>query len=67
VKQLQNQTSHFLFLFISLKKFQNLFVKIFWPIQRFIMSKRQSSLRNIFYDRNQTLQAEVISDIVGID
>ena len=33
----------------------------------FIISKRQSSLSNKFYDRNQTLQAEVISDIVRID
>jgi len=28
---------------------------------------RQSSLSNKFYDRNQTLQAEAISDIVRID
>ena len=33
----------------------------------FIISKRQSSFNNKFYDRNQTLQAEAISDIVRID
>jgi len=31
------------------------------------ISKRQSSLSNKFYDRNRTLQAEAISDIVRID
>jgi len=33
----------------------------------FIISKRQSSLNNKVYDRNQTLQAEAISNIVRID
>ena len=32
-----------------------------------IISKRQSSLSNKFYDRNQTLQAEAIYDTVRID
>jgi len=33
----------------------------------FIISKRQSSLSNKFYNRNRTLQAEAISNIVRID
>jgi len=33
----------------------------------FIISKRQSSLSHKFYDRNQTLQEEAISDTVRID
>jgi len=33
----------------------------------FIISKRQSSLSNKFYDRNQMLLAEAISDSVPID
>ena len=33
----------------------------------FIISKHQSSPSNKFYDRNQTLQAEAISNIVHID
>jgi len=33
----------------------------------FIIFKRQSSLSNKFYDRNQTLQAEAISNIARID
>jgi len=33
----------------------------------FIISKRQYLLRNKFYDRSQTLQAEAISNIFAID
>ena len=33
----------------------------------FIISKRQSWLSNEFYDRNQSLQAAAISDIVRIE
>jgi len=43
------------------------FEKILGLSNIFIISKRQSSLSNKFYDRNQTLQEEAISDIVRID
>jgi len=44
-----------------------LFGKTFWRFNVSITSKRQSLLSTKFYDRNQTLQAEAISDIVRID
>ena len=49
------------------KSFENFFEKILGLSNIFIISKRQSSLSNKFYDRNQTLQEEAISDIVRID
>jgi len=48
------------------KSFENFLEKL-WRSNVFITSKRQSSLSNKFYDRNQTLQAEAISDIVRND
>jgi len=63
VKLLQNQSpeaSHFLFLKFCLRKVSE-------RSNVFIISERQSSLSNKFYDRNQMLQAEAISNIVGID
>jgi len=41
--------------------------KLSGPSNVFIISKRQSSLNNKSYDKNQTLQAEAISNIVRID
>ena len=52
---------------ICWKKVLKIFSKISGRSNVFIISKRQSSLSNKFYDRNQTLQAEAISDIVRID
>jgi len=49
------------------KSFENLLEKLSGRSNLFIISKRQSSFSNKFYDRNQTLQAEAISDIVRID
>ena len=43
------------------KSFGKLFVKSYWAIQRL------SSLSNKFYDRNQMMQADVISNIARID
>ena len=54
--------------FIYLKKVLKVFWKMFLERSNiFIISERQSSLSNKFYDRNQTMQAEKISDIVFID
>ena len=67
---MQNQSLealHLLFLLFAWKKFWNLSGKLYLRSNVFIISKRQSSLSNKFYDRNQTLQAEAISDIVRID
>jgi len=47
--------------------FEILLEKISERFNVFIISKRQSSLSNKFYDRNQTLQVEAISSIVRID
>ena len=47
--------------------FWKFFGKISGQSNVFIISKRQSSLSNQFCDRNQTLQAEAIFDIVHID
>jgi len=47
--------------------FENCLEKLSGRSIVFIISKRQSSLSNKLYDRNQTLQAEAISDIVRID
>jgi len=52
---------------LLLKSFENILEKLSGRFNVFIISKRQSSLINKFYDRNQTLKAEVISDIVRID
>jgi len=49
------------------KSFQNVLEKFSGRSNVFIISKRQFSLSNKFYDRNQTLQVEAISDIVRID
>jgi len=46
------------------KHFEDFFEKLSGRSNVFIISKRQSSLSNKFYDRNQTLEAEGISDIV---
>jgi len=54
-------------IFFCLKKvFEKVFEKLSGRSNVFI-SKRQSSLSNKFYDINQTLQAEAISNIVRID
>jgi len=42
------------------------FGKTFWSIQRFHHLQTPVLAHNKFYDRNQTMQAEVISDIVRI-
>jgi len=47
--------------------FENFLEKASGRSNVFIVSKCQFSLSNKFYDRNQTLQAEEISDIVRID
>jgi len=63
VKLLQNRSpeaSHLLFFEILLKKLSG-------RSKVFIIFKRQSSLSNKFYDRDQTLQAEAIPDVVRID
>jgi len=49
------------------KSFENFLEKLSGRSNVLIISKRQSSLSNKFYDRNQTLQAEVITNIVRID
>jgi len=49
------------------ESFENFLEQLSGRSNVFIISKRQSSLSNNFYDRNQTLQAEAISDIVRID
>jgi len=56
--------SHLRFLKFCLKK---VLKKLSGRSNVFIISKRHSSLSNKFYDRNQTLQAEAISNIVRID
>jgi len=70
VKLLQNRSpeaSH-LFLKFCLKKVLKIFLEeVSGRSNVFIISKRQSSLNKKFYDRNQTLQAEAISNIVRID
>jgi len=69
VKLLQNQSleaSH-LFKYLLEISFENLLEKLSGRSNVFIISKRQSSPSNKFYDRNQRLQAEAISDIVRID
>ena len=51
-----------------LEKVLNIFLeKVSGRSNVFIISKRQSSLNNKFYGRNETLQAEAISSIVRID
>jgi len=49
------------------QSFENFLENLSGPTSVFIISKRQSSFSNKFYDRNQTLQAEAISDTVRID
>jgi len=49
------------------KSLENFLEKLSGRSNVFIIFKRQSSLSNKFYDRNQTLQAEAIFDIVCID
>jgi len=49
------------------KRFEKFLDQVSGRSQIFVVSKPQSSLSNKFYDRNQTLQAEAISDIVRID
>jgi len=57
-----------LFFEILLEKvLKNYLEKVSGRSNGFIISKRQSSLSNKFYDRNQTLQAEAIFNIVCID
>jgi len=46
---------------------ENFLEKLSGRSNAFIISKPQSSLSNKFYDRNETLQAEAIYDIVRID
>jgi len=49
------------------KSFEILFwKKVSGPSNAFIISKRQSSLSNKFYNQNQTLQAVATSNIVRI-
>ena len=55
------------FLYLLEKSVENFFEKLSGRSNVFIISKRQSSHSNKFYDSNQTLQAEAISDIVRID
>jgi len=69
VKVLQNQpqeASHFLCQILLEKSFEIFLEKFFGRSNIFTIFKRQSSLSNIFYDRNQTLQAEAVSDTVRI-
>jgi len=69
VKLLPNQSleaSH-LFFYLLEKTFEHFFEKSSGRSNVFIISKRQSSLSTKFYDKNQTLHTEVISDIVRID
>jgi len=49
------------------KGYENFLEKLSGRSKVFIIFKRQSSLSNKFYDRNQTLQAEAISNIFRID
>jgi len=49
------------------KSFENFLEKLSGRSNVYIISKRQSWLSNDFYDRNQSLQAEPISDIVRSD
>jgi len=71
VKLLQNRSpevSHLLFLKFCLKNsFEIFFGNVSGQSNVSNISKRQSSLNNNFYDRNQTFQAETISNIVRID
>jgi len=70
VKLLQNRSpeaSHFLFFEVLLENsFENFLNNLSERSNIFIISERQSSLSNKFYDRNQTLQAEAISNIFRI-
>jgi len=52
---------------LCFKKDLNIFEKLSGRFNVFIISKGQSSLSIKFYNRNQTLQAEAISDIARID
>jgi len=62
------EASHLLFFEIVLETVLKIFLKkLSGRFNVFIISKRQSSLRNKFYDRNHRLHAEAISNIVGID
>ena len=59
---------HLLFLKFCLRKILKIFLEnVSERSNIFIISERQSSLSNKFYDRNQTLQAEAIVTIVRID
>jgi len=49
------------------KSFEIFLEKLSERSNAFIIFKRQFSLSNKFYDRNQTLQAEAIYDTVRID
>jgi len=49
------------------KSFENFLENLSGRSNVFIISKYQSSPSDKFYDRNQTLQAEAISDYVRID
>jgi len=49
------------------KSFENFLEKLSGRSNVFTISKRQFLLSNKFYDSNQTLQAEAISDIIRID
>jgi len=55
------------FQYLLEKSFENFLEKLSGRSYVFIISNGQSSFSNKFYDRNQTLQAESISDIVRID
>ena len=69
MKLLQNWSPEALHLFLILleKNFENFLEEVSGRLNVFIISKRQFSLSSKFYDRNQTLQAEAISNIVRID
>jgi len=54
------------FKYLLEKRFESLLEKLSGRSNILIISTRQSSLSNKFYDRKQTLQAEAISDIVRI-
>jgi len=69
VKLLKNRSpvARHLFLILLEKSLENFLEELSERSNVFIISKRQFSLSNKFYDRNQTLQAEAVSIIVRID
>jgi len=66
-KIVDRTTASSFFQYLLEKNSKNFLEKLFGQSNVSIISKCRSSLSNKFYDRNQTLQTEAISDFVSID